>query len=199
MKNKIYPILLIIISLGVLSCNKEDSNLSLANSKVKYDEIEYSLTNGIYIDYGSYNYYGTADTHHNYDFYTTNGTFVADDKGQLIDIKGDIVIYAYMESFGSNTFKEGTFNYIDVSEDTNLTDAQRKTKYENKSFFIDASVITGKNSNGSLSSGKEVLVKAGTITIKGIKPNFTITYDLELVNNKTVKGSYTGLFSEFKD
>jgi hypothetical protein len=46
-------------------------------------------------------------------------------------------------------------------------------------------------------STQEIDIKSGTAVVSGTKPNYTITYDLVLVNNKTVKGSYNGTFEGF--
>ncbi len=199
MENKIYLTLLLVVSFVFSTCKKDDSSSISVNNIVEYDNNKYKLENGIYINYGSFNYFGNNATHYNFDFYTTDGYFISDSNGKLTDVKGNIAIYAILESYGSNSFKEGTFIYIDNANNSNLNDAQLKTKYENKSFFTEASVIIGKNMNSSLSSGKEVSVKSGIITIEGSIPNFNIIYDLVLENNKTIKGSFKNTFKEYKE
>ncbi|TKB98843.1 hypothetical protein [Pedobacter cryophilus] len=196
MKIKIQTIIFLFTLLSLFSCEKDNSNSTLTNNNVTYNNLQFKITKGIFIDYGASCYYGNTNTHYNYDFFITDGDFISDANGNLIDVKGDIVIYAYLESFGKDSFKTGTYTCIDSSTDNELNDTQLKTKYENKSFIMDAYVITDENAKESLSTGKQVLVKSGTITLAGIQPNFTITYDLILLDNKTVKGSYKGDFSE---
>ena len=199
MKIKIQTIFFLIALLSLFSCEKDNSNSTITNNNVAYNNLDYKITKGIFIDYGASCYYGTTNTHFNYDFFITDGDFISDSNKNLMDVKGNIVVYAYLESFGKDKFKEGTYTYIDSSNDNDLNDTQLRSKYENKSFVMDAYVIIGENISQSLSAHKPILVKSGTITLAGIQPNFTITYDLILLNNKTVKGSYKGQFTELAD
>lgn len=199
MNIKTRTIIFILTLLNLFSCKKDNSNSTLTNNNVAYNNLEYKITKRIFINYGASCYYGNTNTHFNYDFFTTDGTFISDTNGNLLDVKGGIVVYAYLESFAKDSFKTGIYNYVDSSNDAELNDSQLKTKYENKSFIMDAYVITGKNASESLSTGKQISVKSGTITVAGVQPNFTIIYDLVLQNNKTVKGSYYGQFSELAD
>ena len=199
MKIKSQIIIFLFALLGLLSCEKNYLNSTVTNNNIAYNNLNYKITRGIFIDYGASCYYGNTNTHFNYDFFSTDGAFISDTNGNLTDVKGSIVVYAYLESFGKESFNTGTFTFIDSSKDSELNDTQLKTKYENKSFIMDAYVITGENVSQSLSSGKQVLVKSGTINLTGAQPNFTITYDLVLLNNKTVKGSFKGQFLELAD
>jgi hypothetical protein len=55
------------------------------------------------------------------------------------------------------------------------------------------------NASIDATSTQEIDVKSGSVTVSGTKPNYTLTYDLVLENNNTVKGSYSGNFQGFVD
>jgi hypothetical protein len=65
--------------------------------------------------------------------------------------------------------------------------------------LVAGTLYTNTNANMSIddNSTQEIDIKSGTAVVSGTKPNYTITYDLVLVNNKTVKGSYNGTFEGF--
>ncbi|MBD3748457.1 MAG: hypothetical protein IE931_03080 [Sphingobacteriales bacterium] len=201
MKLKIYLTAFVLIMATLSACKKDKSAAATSSNSLSYDGNTYELASGLFVDYGTDNYYGTTPTHTNYDFYTTDGRFIFDANGAPTDLTGKIAVYAYLESpDGNGNFKEGTYTFIDTSNDGSLSDAQLKAKYENKYFFADGSVIMGNGDiNASLSNAEEIFISSGTIKISGVKPNFKIEYDLILENNKTLKGSYNGEFSSYID
>jgi hypothetical protein len=158
------------------------------------------LVSGAYIDFGTYNYYGTTPTPLNYDFFATDGNLVVSN-GELTDIKGKMTVYVYLESFGITSFNTGTYTYLSGEGDGALTNTQLTTKYQNKSFMAAGAVYISSDINASIdaTSTQEIDVKSGSVTVSGTKPNYTLTYDLVLENNNTVKGSYSGNFQGFVD
>ncbi|TKB98842.1 hypothetical protein [Pedobacter cryophilus] len=201
MKNKIYSMMMLALMLGFSSCSKDDEMEIDANT-IEYDGTKSVLKKGALIDFDISPYYGTTDTHLNYDFYITDGAVITDNTGQIFDIQGKFGVWIWLESFGTTGgFKTGTYTFIDGVNDASLTDAQKKTKYENKLFMAGASVFLNTNVSTSFDSGntQEIEIKSGSVTVSGSKPNYTITYDLVMENNKTVKGSYSAGFQAFVD
>jgi len=191
MKTKNLMQILLAIVVGFTSCETGSDNTP--DNIVEYNSSKYTISKGTFVDNGTSNYYGT---HYDFDFYATDGTFIYNSAAEVIDVKAKIAIYAYMSSFGTSSFKTGTYTFIDDSNDSNLTAAQLKSKYENKSLFYEAGIVTGADMNTSLANVKQILVTSGAIKVEGTKPNYTLTYDLVLEGGKTVKGSYFGTFKE---
>jgi hypothetical protein len=180
--------------IGLTSCKKENKNEIQNTNNLTVDATSYTLTKGVYIDYENTILYGNTNTHYNYEFLTTDGSFVINSANELDDVKGKIAIYVDLYSSGIGSFKAGIFNFVDDSNDGTLTAAQLKTKYENKNVFKEGFIVTGTVADASLGNNTEIGVKSGTVTIEGTKPNFKVIYNLILKDNKTVKGSYTGSF-----
>ena len=195
MKTKIYPILMLALIVGFTSCSKDDENEVQISNAVVVDATTYSLAKGAYVDYQNTILYGTTNTHYNYEFFTTDGSFVVNSANELEDVKGKIAIYVDLYSAGATSFKAGTYTFVSGANDGTLTDAQLKTKYENKNVCQYGAVVLGTIANASLGNAVEIDVKSGSVVIEGAKPNFKIIYDLVLVDNKTVKGSYSGAFT----
>ena len=199
MKNKIYPILLLALIVGFTSCSKDDENEVQTSNALLVDATTYTLAKGAYIDYPNTMLYGTTNTHYNYEFLTTDGSFVVNSANELEDIKGKVAIFVDLYSAGATSFKAGTYTFVSGANDGTLTNAQLKTKYENKSVCQYGTVLLGTIANASLGNAVEIDIKSGSVTIEGTKPNFKIIYDLVLVDNKTVKGSYSGAFALISD
>ena len=199
MKTKIYPILMLALIVGFTSCSKDDENEVQTSNALVVDATTYTLAKGAYIDYQNTILYGTTNTHYNYEFLTTDGIFVVNSANELEDVKGKIAVYVDLYSAGATSFKAGTYTFVSGANDATLTDAQLKTKYENKNVCQYGFVVIGTIANASLGNVTEIDVKSGSVTIEGIKPNFKIIYDLVLENNKTVKGSYSGAFALMLD
>ena len=199
MKNKIYPILMLALIVGFTSCSKDDENEVQTSNALVVDATTYTLAKGAYVDYQNTILYGTTNTHYNYEFLTTDGIFVVNSANELEDIKGKIAIFVDLYSAGATSFKAGTYTFVSGANDGTLTDAQLKTKYENKNVCQYGFVVIGTIANASLGNVTEIDVKSGSVTIEGTKPNFKIIYDLVLENNKTVKGSYSGAFALMLD
>ena len=195
MKTKIYPILMLALIVGFTSCSKDDKDEVQTSNALVVDATTYSLAKGAYIDYSNTMLYGSTNTHYNYEFLTTDGSFVVNSANELEDIKGKIAVYVDLYSAGAASFKAGTYTFINGANDGTLTDAQLKTKYENKNVCQYGSLLLGTIANASLGNATEIDVKSGSVVIEGTKPNFKIIYDLVLVDNKTVKGSYSGAFT----
>jgi hypothetical protein len=193
MKTKNLMLILLAIVVSIASCKPERNDPP--ENTIEYNSTIYNITNGAFIDHGSSNYYGTADTHYDNDFYITDGAFVYNNTGEITDANGKIVIAAYLSSYGTSSFKTGTYTFIDDANDSSLTDAQTKSKYENKYFFTEAIVAISDN-NSSLVNANPIFVTSGTIIVEGTKPNYTLKYDLILDNGNTVKGMYNGTFKE---
>ena len=202
MKNKIYSVMMLALMLGLSSCSKDDETETDAKNTIEYDGIKSVLKKGALIDFDISSYYGTTDTHLNYDFYITDGAIITDNTGQISDIQGKFGVWIWLESFGTTGgFKTGTYTYIDGENDASLSDAQMKTKYENKLFIAGASVYINTNVSTSFDNNttQDIKIKSGSVTVSGSKPNYTITYDLVMENNKTAKGSYSAGFQAFVD
>ena len=180
---------------GFTSCSKDDENEVQTSNALVVDATTYSLAKGAYLDYQNTILYGTTNTHYNYEFFTTDGVFVVNSANELEDVKGKIAIYVDLYSAGATFFKAGTYTFVSGANDGTLTDAQLKTKYENKNVCQYGAVVLGTIANASLGNAIEIDVKSGSVVIEGTKPNFKIIYDLVLVDNKTVKGSYSGAFT----
>lgn len=192
--------MLLTIVIGFTSCSKKDDPEVQVTNTITVDATTYSLAKGAYIDFGNVSLYGTTPTHYSNEFYTTDGTFKVGSANNLEDITGKIAVYIDLYSSGIGSFKAGSYTYVSDSNDSSLTAAQLKTKYENKNVCSFGFIVTGPNSNTSLAiNGVDIEVKSGSVTVEGTKPNFKIIYDLVLENNKTVKGSYSGTFALIKN
>jgi hypothetical protein len=197
MKNTSKTLLIsFLMSVTLFSCKKDKNENPEKTSILTYNSINYNLAEGVIIDYGADSFYGTSNTHINYDFYITDGKIEYDAAGDLSDIKGRIAIFAELYSAGTTGgFKIGTFNFIDDSNDASLTPAQTRTKYENKSFFTDGALLVGTdNVNSSLENATQIDIKSGSVTVTGTNNNYSVDFDLVLTNNKAVKGSYNKNF-----
>lgn len=199
MKKKIYSILMLGLVIGLNSCKKEDKVEATVTTNLTIDATAYTLAKGAYLDYGNINLFGNTATHYSNEFYTTDGTFTISALNELDDVKGKIALYCDLYSAGIGTFKSTTYTYVSDANDASLTATQLKTKYENKNVMLDGFVVTGTVANASLINAIPVDVKSGSVTIEGTKPNFKIIYDLVLVDNKIIKGTYTGSFALIKD
>jgi hypothetical protein len=202
MKNKIYSMMMLAIIVGFTACSKDDPTEVDTTNTIQYDGTTSTLKTGALVDFGASPYYGSANTHLNYDFYVTDGAIIANSAGELDDIKGKIGVWVWLESPGATSaFKTGTYNFIDGSNDSSLSDAQLRTKYENKFFIAGSSLYINTNVNTSFddTATQEIEIKSGSVTVSGTKPNYTITYDLVMENNKTIKGNYSAGFRGFVD
>lgn len=195
MKTKNLMLIMLAIVVSVTSC-KPKKNDAPPEDTIEYNSTNYTIANGAFVDLGSSIYYGTVDSHYDSDFFITDGTFIYDTNGEITDANGKIIVAAYLSSFGTASFKTGTYTFIDSTNDSSLTDAQIKSKYENKYFFTEAIVAIGDNSSSSLANADPIFATSGTIKVEGTKPNYTLIYDLILEDGKTVRGSYSGTYKE---
>jgi hypothetical protein len=77
-------------------------------------------------------------------------------------------------------FKTGTFEF---KTDQTAEDAQ---------YFL----ITAMVSNAATSSSDQLDVTGGSITLDGSGTNYTVTYDLDLADDKELNGSFSGNFND---
>ncbi|OAQ38193.1 hypothetical protein A5893_15455 [Pedobacter psychrophilus] len=196
MKIKVLQFLLIGLVIFISSCEK-DGTINpevLTNNKVEYNGENLSINAAGFVDYNLRSFYGNAPTHKNVDFYTIDGTFITSKTGSLLDISGKSVVFAELNSPNLDMIETATYNYINDSKDSGLTDTELSAKYSGKYFFTNAYVISSSQSSSLLTFSQNIDVVSGTVKISGSKPNYLITYDLVLENGKTLKGNYAGIF-----
>jgi hypothetical protein len=161
--------------LGLISaggCKKEaEEPANLAT----LDGQSYALKKGLAFDYGAF-----EDSHHNFDFFITDDADLSVNSEQ---VNGKILIYLELFSAGEAGFKTGTFTYNSSSN------------IDEQSFFSYADVSVDTNNDGILDFEEGLMeVIGGSVTVSGSSPDFTISYDLLLPNNKNLLGSYSGTY-----
>lgn len=196
MKIKFLQFLLIGLVIFISSCEKDGSISpeTLKQNKVEYNGQILSINGAGFVDYSLRSFFGNASTHKNVDFYTIDGDFVTSKTGSLLDIKGKSVVFVELNSPNLDLIENATYNFIDDSKDSGLSNSELSTKYAGKYFFSNAYVIASTQSASLLTFSENIDVVSGTVKISGLKPNYLITYDLVLENGKTLKGSYAGNF-----
>jgi hypothetical protein len=161
--------------LGLLSaggCNKEaeePANLATLGGQ------SYALKRGLALDYGTF-----EDSHHNLDFFITDDADLSIGSEQ---VNGKILIYLELFSAGDTGFKTGTFTYNSSSD------------IADQPFFRYADVSVDINNDGILEFEEGLMeVIGGHVTVSGTSPDFTVSYDLLLPNNKKLLGRYSGSY-----
>lgn len=195
MKTK--QLLFVLLSFTILfaSCEKNEM-ADLEISTLEYNGQKHTLASGAILSTQSSSMFGATPTHKKYDFYTTDGDFVTNSAGEFLNISGSVVAFAELNSPNSTEFQTGKFEYIDSSQDFKLSQEALKAKYEGKSYFSYAYIIAETKNNALLNFSNKIDVESGTITVSGLKPNYTIEYTLVLENGKTAWGKYSRGFSK---
>lgn len=196
-------VLLLSFGFFATSCDKDDDDNNNGNpspnTNTEYNGEKFSIKNGYYVDGGALSLFGNSDTHYFDYFFLTDGTpqFAAD--GEITSMPdGKIAIFTALISAGGNQFNPGTFTYTDLTADVNLTEAQVKAKYNNKSFFYHPFVRIDTDGDHDWEEEVDVEVTGGTIKVTDNIPNITMEYNLTLANGKTLKGKYAGKFNKLE-
>lgn len=165
---------------SVISCKDDDENeVNNAPNELSYDGKTYTPVNGYVYDAGA------VESHYNKDFYLTDGE--ADFENQDLS-NASFLFSAELYSPGTSEFQTGTFQFND---DGNV---------DNKHFFDHSDIILDANGNKQLDIEDEFYnVRAGTITVSGSHPSYTIALDVTLDNDKALKGRYSGTFKVIED
>lgn len=186
-----------------VSCSSDDEDTAEPEVKKSftYDEKEYELKSGVINDYGDVDpLYSYEPTHFNYDFSITDGEYIFTEKSENSDYDyfelKNASVEVYFELFypSISTFEAGTFEFISEEEIT-------VDKIKNKAFFSHVEVWFDDNGNRKRDEIEDRWIDAvgGTVTIAGSGKNYTLVYELQLENGKTLQGEFTGEFKYLKD
>jgi hypothetical protein len=146
-----------------------------AGTPFTFNDVTYSLVDGLIEDYGSLDvlFEGNPDSHYNYDFN------VIDDEFELVSAGGEtfydadefnIVLYAELFSPGTSGFQPGTFEFM-LLDGMTIEDVEDKFIFEIFELLI---VRDRENEEADLYFGT-----GGTISvIENSDLNYTLTYDL---------------------
>jgi hypothetical protein len=203
------PVLAVLFGFLAVSCKEDKDNNPSPNvpgaANTEYNGTKYTIKNGFFENNGAMDYYfddeAEIKTHYNYNLVLTDGTPVLKDGKAESMNDGKILIVSTLLSPGTNGFKPGTFEVAeDWVEDMMVLDEEAyDAKYKNKYFAPIAIVFTDSDGDKDWQDETGVAVTAGTFKVSGTAPNFTTEYDLTVTGNKTLKGSFTGKFSEIHD
>ena len=182
---------LVLVGAMMASCSSDDEKVVEPEAKnaFTYDGKEYGLKDGYIVDYGNIDpFYNYDDTHYNYDFYISDGEYVKEQEDiwyDAVDAVTEISLYLFYPS--STTFGEAEFAFYD--DETILDDIRDKAVFAAEVWF-DA------NGNGVRDEDGDPWIDAtgGTVTVTGSDKNYTLFYELQLEDGKTVKGSFSGEF-----
>jgi hypothetical protein len=201
-------VLVLLFGFLAVSC-KEDKDNPQPNgpgaTNTEYNGSKYTIKNGFYQNNGAMDYYfddeAEIKTHYNYTLVLTDGTpVIKDGKAESMN-DGKILIVPTLLSPGTSGFKPGTFEVAKdwVQDMIELDQQAYDAKYKNKFFAPIAVVFTDTDGDKNWEEETAVSVTEGTFKVTGTSPNFTTEYDLKLTGGKTLKGSFSGRFTEITD
>lgn len=160
--------LLLLSGLLVLSACKKDDEAPL--EPITFDGTTYTIKEAKVIDYGAYEGY------YNYDIYMTDGSL---DSQNMPNSDASLFIYAELYTPG-DAFKTGTFV---IGGD----------KVAERAYLGAAMVAVDSNGDGSITEADQIIsASSGEVRVEGAKPDFQLTYKLELVDGSSLKGTYNG-------
>lgn len=200
----------LVVSFGFLAvaCKEDKDNpspITTGTPNTEYNGTKYVIKNGFYENNGAMDYYFDDEaenkTHYNYTLVLTDGTpVIKDGKAESMN-DGRILIVPTLLSPGTSGFKAGTFEVAkDWIQDMMTLDQEAyDAKYKNKYFAPIAVVFTDSDGDKNWEEETGVAVTEGTFKVTGTAPNFTTEYDLKLAGGKTLKGSFSGKFTEIHD
>lgn len=189
MKKQFLLLFVLACTICMSSCEKDNDaqeEEQKSEGAFVYDNTSYPVKNGYLKDYGS------VSGHLHYGIIVTDGSFSeTDPDAELKNYKVSSYIELYPDG---NTFKEGTYTYI--NENNYNTDAELIAATTNKSYMSQAGIGIDLNSDGNLVDSEMFIMTDGSVTVaKGSgNYNYTITYDLTLEGGKKVTGSFSGTF-----
>jgi|GEM_PF-6002571 len=176
------------------SCSNSDNDDSSNNND---DAITY-LGQSYSVNKGLEEVYKPGDNHYKSGFNISDGEFYSVQVNIFgnIDLiwrvrNGSIWIYGDLFSPGTENLSSGTFSFApgNVDED----DPALAQKF----FFSDARVVVDLNNNGDFDKDVEFFdVVDGTISVEVSGGVYTMTFNLSLENGESVKGSYSGDFTQ---
>lgn len=173
-KELIAGTLVVLLSVGLMSC-KENSSGSKKSNELTYGDETLELAWGIAFDYGEY-----TEGYRNYDF----SLFEVEEDTTSENIESDHGIYFWFESLGPDSFDPGTYTYSDGEN----IDANHI--YEGDIIFFNG---------GSEEDFEFYFVTDGTVDISIDGDTYTLDMDVTFDNGKELKGSFSYDFEVFDE
>ncbi|MEM9895543.1 MAG: hypothetical protein AAF789_04175 [Bacteroidota bacterium] len=121
-----------LITAILFSCSDDDEDPVIeVNSQLVIEGETYTFSNGLIEDYGTIGT-STQDTHYNYDFY------IADAEIDFSSSSTQIQILFYAELFSASTdnFQAGTFDFIQLDENTEISEIQGRNFFALSDIFL---------------------------------------------------------------
>ena len=186
MKKLLYSLSLLAL-LATVSCKDDDSPAPIPANAVSFNGKIFKPNTALVGDLGpSYMTMEDDPSHYTNIFILTDATEE--------NPKASFMLMSFMFSLGSENFTTGTFNWFNY-EEYDIADI------EDKSVYMLYMVVDGNNDGDieDVDTGKdfEYEATAGKVTIAGAGASkYTITYDVTFAGGKTLKGTYTGEFTD---
>lgn len=185
----------------MLSCTEEEDLKPTATNSFTYSGNEYPLNDGYITEPGNRDPLNRPDdvdaSHYALFFHITDGVYeITPDPnnpvvGDVDHVNAKYVLYLPLYYSSTSTFGNGEFTY--VNEETATRD-----EIKNKSVFADASVWFDENGDGDWTYYEALKAVDGTVTAEGKDRNYTLFFELQLEDGRTLKGSYTAEFKYLK-
>ena len=195
---------LLLFGFLAVSCTDDDKDTNPGPdnaNKIEYNGANYTIKKGFFQDGGAQDLVGEEESHYNHNFFLTDGNVNLNNDGSLQNA-GDakIVIMTGLLSPGAASFKTGTFEYSNIVQDaTTLPESEFDAKYRPRYVMLMGTVIVDTDGDKNFEEETAQVVTGGTIKVSGTKPNYSTEYNLTLDGGKTLKGSFTGSYTQVAD
>jgi hypothetical protein len=167
-------IFLLLCGLVLLGACKKNDDEPAPVKPLTFNETEITIAEAKVVDFGK------QGEHYNYDFFLTDGSL---NEENAPSADATFYIYAELLSPGISDFKPGLFTYS-------------QEPLAGHPYFETVMVATDSNADGTITAEDEIIpATGGQIEVEGTGLNYTLSFDLQLLNGHTLSGSYTNEFT----
>lgn len=181
----------------LFSCSDDDEDKGpAATNSFTYSGNEFEIKDGFIDDSGEWELIDDPDgftpSHYLYVFHMTDGTFELTPNSYYAESNAEYVVYLSLFYSSTTTFGTGEYSFVDPDNAT-------ENDLKNKPVFT-GSIWFDQNGNGERDWSTEDDLEAvgGTVTVSGSDKNYTLHFELQLEDGKTLKGSYGAEFKYIK-
>ncbi|NHN25428.1 hypothetical protein FIA58_007045 [Flavobacterium jejuense] len=186
-------LLVFTLSILLFSCSKDDNDDSnQASTRLAVNGKSYDISKATAVD----NYRFSSDSHAEFDFLMTNGTLniLAEPMSYFGFEATNASILLNVQMFSNNTsFSNGVYTFV---QNGNILDPQPASN-----FFSQLGIQIDGNNDNDFNDIEDIYLTAtaGTVSVLGSSPNYTLAIDVTLSNNENFTYTYNGGFDYYNN
>lgn len=186
-------LLVFILSTLLFSCSKDDNeNSDQSSTSLAVNGKSYEISKATAVD----NYRFSSNSHAEFDFLMTNGTLtiLAEPMSYFGFEATNASILLNVQMFSNNTtFSNGVYTYLQNGDILNPQPASN--------FFSQLGIQIDGNNDNDFNDTQDIYLTAiaGTVSVLGTSPNYTLSIDVTLSNNENFRYTYNGGFEYYNN